>query len=210
MATGASGAAETARPKDQLTYWVESNARGRRRLGGRVQLFQAIPVDPENPIFGPFKAELEPLGAYFEHRVRIKNTGTSRVASPVTISVEGSDGYRSHRDEEEALFAEQESVRAGEPTIPLNPEPDPTYPTLPPRASQGMVELHPGEELTVTLTTVIRDVMSLDAFHGLPDSAVLRCRGVDVVKGHPGSPRESDRRDVRRHHRFAAVGSPEA
>jgi hypothetical protein len=183
MPAGVNAAPETPPPTEQLTYWVESEVRGRRRFGGRFQLFQAIPVDPDNPVFGPFKAELEPIGAYFEHRIRIKNTGTSRVASPITIELQGPDGYRSARDDEEALFAEQESVKAGGPMIRLKPEPDPTYPTLPPRAFQGPLELHRDEELTITLTTVIRDVLSLQAFHGLPDSPVLRCRGVEVLKG---------------------------
>jgi hypothetical protein len=71
------------------------------------------------------------------------------------------------------------------PVLDLVPQADPQLVGSPPRAFGGDLDLHPNEEISVTLTTVIRDPNCLDAIstRSDPGQPVLRCRGVAVKLG---------------------------
>lgn len=175
----------------ELTYWVISTVGGRRTLDGTFQLLEAF--DPEGPagrylpIFqqqAAAKAELTPrqIGAYFKHYVHIKNTGAVRVTQRVAIALAEPETFTPSASREQAFLAEQHERVPGKPVLDLRPVNDPQIPSSAPLAYEGDIDLHPGEDVHVTLTTVIRDPTSFQAIStGPPLAPTLYCRGIRVL-----------------------------
>jgi hypothetical protein len=129
------------------------------------------PVPPQQP-----SSTAKRILGYFEHSVQIKNTGRVIVEGPLTLWFPGTNKLGVL---EEIVEHRHSDKRPGGPTISLELDRNAHFPS---QVLTGALLLHPLEELTITVTTVIAEPMSpsLAGEFATPKPISVSVRGVTI------------------------------